>query len=241
MTSITKKTAFITGGSKGLGRAIAFAFIQAGIHVSITGRDNKRLKTCLEELKQNNPHGVKITGFQADVTSYSQLQQAVEDSLKVHDKIDIVIANAGFWQSASIDELTVDLWNKTIATNLSGVFYTLKSTLPALKVSKGYLFSISSLLGANFAPNCSAHVAAKFGVTGFTQAAMLDLRQYGIKTSTIMPGSIATHYTSETPKADYEWKIQPEDIAKILLNLIAMPARTLPSKVEVRPSFPPQK
>jgi len=132
-------------------------------------------------------------------------------------------------------------WNEVIDTNLTGVFYSIKAGLDALKNSKGYFISISSLAGANFFETASAYNASKFGVTGFTQAVMLDLRKYGIKVSTIMPGSVASHFNGHVPNDKDSWKIQPEDIGEIVANLLQMDARTLPSKIEVRPSMPPSK
>jgi NAD(P)-dependent dehydrogenase (short-subunit alcohol dehydrogenase family) len=142
---------------------------------------------------------------------------------------------------APIDELTPEQWQDTIETNLTGVFYSVKASLDALTKSKGYLITISSLAGTNFFPGGSAYNASKFGLTGFTQSVMLDLRQKGINVSTIMPGSVATHFNNNTPKPEDAWKIQPEDIGELVVDLLKMNPRTLPSKIEVRPSQPPKK
>jgi 3-oxoacyl-[acyl-carrier protein] reductase len=126
-----------------------------------------------------------------------------------------------------------------IDTNLTGAFYTLKASVEELKKSKGYLITIGSLAGTNFFAGGSAYNASKFGLTGFTQAAMLDLRRHGIKTSTIMPGSVATHFGGSAPTEQESWKIQPEDIGEMVVYLLGVPERTLPSKIEVRPARPP--
>ncbi len=110
-----------------------------------------------------------------------------------------------------------------------------------LKRNKGYFISISSLAGTNFFKGGSAYNASKFGLTGFSQAAMLDLRDYGIKISTIMPGSVSTHFNGNEPDENDAWKIQIEDIGKLVVDLLKMNPRTLPSKIEVRPSMPPSK
>ncbi len=128
-----------------------------------------------------------------------------------------------------------------IDVNLSGVFYTLRASVEALKASKGYYFTIASLAGTNFFAKGAGYNASKFGVVGFTQAAMLDLRPYDIKVTTIMPGSVATHFNQNEPGAKDAWKIQPEDLGQLLVDLLKMPARTLPSKVEVRPTRPDKK
>src|SRR5690606_33010651 len=126
-------------------------------------------------------------------------------------------------------------------TNLSGVFYSIKSSIEALKKAKGYFITISSLAGTNFFAGGSAYNASKFGVTGFTQAVMLDLRNYGIKVSTIMPGSVATHFNDHSPSEEDAWKIQKEDIGELVIDLLKMNPRALPSKIEIRPSMPPGK
>lgn len=155
--------------------------------------------------------------------------------------IDLLFANAGLGHFASIEDMTPEQWHEVIDTNLTGVFYTIKAGLDALKKSKGFIITLSSLAGTNFFPNGSAYNASKFGLTGFTQAVMLDLRQYGIRVSTIMPGSVATHFNGHTPNEEDAWKIQPEDIGEMVANLMKLDARTLPSKIEVRPSMPPKK
>jgi NADP-dependent 3-hydroxy acid dehydrogenase YdfG len=137
--------------------------------------------------------------------------------------------------------MEIEKWHEVIDTNLTGVFYSIKAALHALKETKGYIITISSLAGANFFPTASAYNASKFGLTGFTQAVMLDVRNHGIKTTTIMPGSVATYFNGHTPNEKDAWKIQPEDIGQITLDLLKMDARTLPSKVEVRPTMPPSK
>src|SRR5699024_6937853 len=153
----------------------------------------------------------------------------------------ILIANAGLCNFSPIDELSIEQWNQTIDTNLTGPFYTLKASLDQLRKNEGYFFSIASLAGTNFFKGGSAYNASKFGVTGFTQAAMLDMREKGIKTSDIMPGSVATHFNGNAPGEKDAWKIQKEDIGQLVVDLLKMEARTLPSKVEVRASFPPGK
>jgi NAD(P)-dependent dehydrogenase (short-subunit alcohol dehydrogenase family) len=134
--------------------------------------------------------------------------------------------------------LTREEWQETIDINLSGVFYTLQAGMKALKSSKGYFITVASLAGTNFFANGAAYNASKFGLVGFSQAVMLDLRKYGIKVSTIMPGSVATHFNDHVPSEKDNWKIQPEDIGQIVVDLLKMHPRTLPSKVEVRPSMP---
>src|SRR5690606_34245087 len=155
--------------------------------------------------------------------------------------IDVLVANAGVGHFGPIEDLSIEHWNNTIDTNLSGVFYSIKAALPALKKAGGYVITISSLAGTNFFEGGAAYNASKFGVTGMTQAIMLDLRKHGINVSTIMPGSVATNFNDHTPTDKDSWKIQKEDMGELVVNLLKMNPRTLPSKIEVRPSQPPKK
>ena len=180
-------------------------------------------------------------GVKADVRSMESQVQAVDAVIKEFGQLDVLVANAGLGHFASIDELTADQWQETIETNLTGVFYSVKASLNELKKAKGYIFTISSLAGTNFFANGSAYNASKFGLTGFTQAMMLDLRQDDVKVSTIMPGSVATHFNGNEPSDKDAWKIQSEDIGELVVDLLKMNPRTLPSKIEVRPSKPPKK
>jgi 3-oxoacyl-[acyl-carrier protein] reductase len=164
-------------------------------------------------------------------------QQAVDQVLRKWGKIDVLIANAGLGYFGSIETLTEEQWRETIDTNLTGVFNSVKAAIPGLKESKGYIITIASLAGTNFFAGGSAYNASKFGLVGFTQAAMLDLRNYGIKVTTIMPGSVATDFGGESGSQD-AWKIQPEDIGQMVVDLLKLNPRTLPSKIEVRPSIP---
>jgi len=152
--------------------------------------------------------------------------------------LDVLIANAGVGHFAPIDMLTEQDWKETIDTNLTGVFNSVKAGIDALKKSRGYIITIASLAGTNFFENGAAYNASKFGLVGFSQAIMLDLRKYGIKVTTIMPGSVATHFNNHVPGDADVWKIQPEDIGEIVTGLLNMNPRTLPSKVEVRPAIP---
>jgi 3-oxoacyl-[acyl-carrier protein] reductase len=148
------------------------------------------------------------------------------------------VANAGVGHFASIETLSEQEWKSTIDTNLTGVFNSVKAAIEPLKKTSGYIITIASLAGTNFFANGAAYNASKFGLVGFSQAIMLDLRQYNIKVTTIMPGSVATYFNDHTPSDADAWKIQPEDIGQLVLDLLKMHPRTLPSKVEVRPTKP---
>lgn len=241
MNDIKDKVALITGGSKGIGFGIAQAFLAEGINVAITSRSESAANEAAESLNKENTSKAKAIGIKADVRNFESQQNAVKRVLAQFNQLDIVISNAGLGHYASIEDLSLEQWHETIDTNLTGVFYTIKSSVEALKQSKGYFITISSLAGTNFFANGSAYNASKFGLTGFTQAVMLDLRHHGVKVSTIMPGSVSTYFNNRTPGENDDWKIQIEDIGELAVDLLKMHPRTLPSKVEVRPTMPPKK
>lgn len=230
------KTALITGGSKGIGLGIAEAMAKQGMRVAVTSRH-------FEDAKKVEDHLLSI-GAQAaiaidcDVRDWQAQQKVVSTILAEWSQLDVVIANAGVGNFAPVDKLTHEDWHATMDINLTGVFYTLQASVEALKGSKGYLITIASLAGTNFFANGTAYNASKFGLVGFTQAAMLDLRPHGIKVSTIMPGSVATYFNNHVPSDADAWKIQPEDIGQMVIDMLKMNPRTLPSKIEVRPSMP---
>ena len=237
MENLNNKVAYITGGSKGIGLGIAQELIDAGMRVAITGRNSDTLQQALKLLGNSN----NVLTIISDVSNPDDEQNAIAHVKEKWGQVDVVIANAGVGHFAPIDELSIAQWNNMINVNLNGVFHTLKASVDALKQSKGYYISIASLAGTNFFASGAGYNATKFGVVGFTQAAMLDLRKYDIKVSTIMPGSVASHFNNNTPAEKDDWKIQPEDIGVLVLDLLKMNPRTLPSKIEVRPTRPDKK
>ncbi|TVZ28467.1 hypothetical protein JM83_3598 [Gillisia sp. Hel_I_86] len=230
------KVALITGGSKGIGYGVAESLIKHGMKVAITSRSLDSAEKAAEELKKIG--NGEVLAVEADVRDFKSQEKAVKKVIDTWGQLDVLVANAGVGHFAPIDELSIEDWQTTIDTNLTGVFYSMKSCIESLKKSEGYIITISSLAGTNFFAGGTAYNASKFGVTGFTQAAMLDLRKHGIKVSTIMPGSVATHFNNHEPSKEDEWKIQKEDIGELVVDLLKMNPRSLPSKIEVRPSRP---
>ncbi|MFT6204638.1 MAG: 3-oxoacyl-[acyl-carrier protein] reductase [Spirosomataceae bacterium] len=228
------KTALITGGSKGIGFGVAAVLIQEGIKVAITSRSQASADEAAEVLNSVVPNST--IAIESDVRDMESQQAAVDKVIAEWGQLDYFIANAGVGHFAPLADLSAKQWNETININLTGVFYSAKASLEALKKSKGYFITIASLAGTNFFAQGTAYNASKFGLVGFTQAMMMDVRDFDIKVSTIMPGSVATYFNGHVPNDADEWKIQPEDIGLIVRDLIKMPARTLPSKIEVRPS-----
>jgi NAD(P)-dependent dehydrogenase (short-subunit alcohol dehydrogenase family) len=237
MYTFDNKVAYITGGSRGIGLGVAHTLLKEGMRVAISGRTEDTLEKAAASLDG----GDRLLTIQSDVCRMADEHGAVKQILERWGQLDVVLANAGVGNFAPVDELSDDAWHQMINTNLNGVFHTLKASVEALKKSKGYYITLASLAGTNFFASGSGYNATKFGVVGFTQAAMLDLRPYDIKVSTIMPGSVATHFNNNSPSAEDDWKIQPADIGTLVADLLKMHPRTLPSKIEVRPSRPDKK
>ncbi|WP_322971242.1 SDR family oxidoreductase [Faecalibacter sp. LW9] len=231
MQTIENKVAYITGGTKGIGFGIAKALVENGIKVAISGRNLADVEQAKQALGNQN-----VLALQSDVRNYEDEVKAVEAIVTEFGQLDIVIANAGLGKFAPVDELSLEDWKAMIDTNLTGVFHTMKATVEQLKANKGYYISIASLAGTNFFAQGAGYNASKFGVVGFTQAAMLDLRNYDIKCTTIMPGSVTSHFNDHQPNENDGWKIQPEDLGQMVVDLLKMNPNVLPSKIEVRPT-----
>ena len=237
MSKLKDKVAYITGGSKGIGFGIAKTLFENGMRVAITSRSLAAAKEAAALLTND---AARVLALESDASSLTSEINAVK-AVKAHfGQLDVVVANAGVGHFAPIESLSEEDWKSTIDTNLTGVFNTVKASIEALKASQGYIITIASLAGTNFFENGAAYNASKFGLVGFSQAIMLDLRKYGIKVTTIMPGSVATFFNNHVPDNADAWKIQPEDIGQLVLDLLNMHPRTLPSKIEVRPSKPPK-
>lgn len=230
------KVAYITGGTKGIGFGIAKRLLDLGMKVAISGRTKESVDSAVHNLNNDN-----VIGVVSDVSVLKEEEKAVNIILEAWGQLDVVLANAGLGHFSPVDELSEEDWHQMVNVNLNGVFHTLKASVDALKLSKGYYMTVASLAGTNFFASGAGYNATKFGVVGFTQAVMLDLRKYGIKVTTIMPGSVASHFNNNEPSETDAWKIQPEDIGSLVVDLLQMNPRTLPSKIEVRPTRPDMK
>ncbi|GMN06662.1 SDR family oxidoreductase [Croceitalea sp. MTPC5] len=234
---LTNKVAYITGGSKGIGLGVAEALLKKKMRVVISGRNKETLEVAKDYLGNSS----SVLTIQSDVTNFTDEENAIKTINNTWGRLDVVLANAGVGNFAPIDEMGLEQWHQMLDTNLTGAFYTLKASIAALKITKGYYMTLASLAGTNFFAQGAGYNASKFGVVGFSQAAMLDLRKYDIKVTTIMPGSVATYFNGNEPSKKDAWKIQPQDIGKLVVDLLQMHPRTLPSKIEVRPTRPDLK
>jgi 3-oxoacyl-[acyl-carrier protein] reductase len=229
------RTAIVTGGSRGIGLAIADALTIAGAAVAICGRNSAHLDSAVRQL--TNRRVGKVVGKVADVRSSTEVAALFSFVDQELGNADILVNNAGVGVFKSTAELSVEDWKTTLDTNLSGTFFCCREALGRFKNrGGGFVINIGSLAGKNAFAGGAAYNASKFGLKGFSEAMMLDHRHANVRVSHIMPGSVDTEFSPGSGKAD--WKIAPEDIAEIVLMLLKMPERTLVSRVEVRPSKP---
>lgn len=237
---LSNKIAIVTGGTKGIGHAIAQALAGAGAHVAITARSEAELSTAVSQL--NKEVSGRVTGYVCDVRDYEAVKTVFKEFAKDSGGLDILINNAGVGIFAPVESMSPEDFRAVLETNLFGVFYCCHEAIPLMKQQGGgYIINISSLAGANPHPKMAAYNASKFGLNGFSEALMQEVRHDGIKVSYIMPGSVNTHFGGDEPDDEKSWQLQPEDIARVVLDLLAHDERSLPSRVEIRPSKPPKR
>jgi len=235
--ALNGKVAFVTGGSRGIGLAIARALIAEGAQVAITGKSAAHLSSARPEIERAGPG--KVETLQADVRSYTDIERAIAAAVSRFGGLDIVINNAGVGIFADVADMSADQWKEVIDTNLSGVFHVCHAAIPHLRRrGGGFIINISSLAGKNAFTTGAAYCASKAGLNAFSEALMQEVRYDDIRVSYVMPGSVATGFSSGDPSKGADWKIAPEDVAQVVLNLLQHPARSLPSRVELRPSKP---
>lgn len=236
---IKDKVAVVTGGTKGIGRAIAEDLLKAGAKVFICARNKSDLKTALEQLSALG----SVEGEICDVRSPEQVKMMLDEAGRLFGGVDILINNAGVGVfGKTVEEISPEDFRWVVETNLFGAFYGCHHAIPMMKRrGGGYIINISSLAGQNAHPKMAAYNASKFGLNGLTEAMMQEVRQDNIKVTLICPGSVNTEFGNGEISEKNSWQIQPEDIAQTVLDLLNQNPRTLPSKIEMRPSKPPQK
>ena len=238
--NLNGKTAIVTGGTKGIGRGISEALVREGVSVCISARSRNEIDETVRGLMAQGKG--KATGIVADVRIYAQVQALFEFAVSQLGGVDIVINNAGIGMFESVENMPPEDFRAILETNLFGVYYSCHEAIPLMKQrGGGYIINISSLAGANPHPKMAAYNASKFGLNGFSEALMQEVRHDGIKVSYIMPGSVNTEFGGDSPSEDKSWQLQPEDIACVVIDLLNHDERSLPSRVEIRPSKPPKK
>ena len=230
------KTAIVTGGTKGIGRAIAEALLREGLSVCIAARDQDQIDKAVSELGDN------AYGFACDVRDYEQVEGLFTYTIMELGGLDILVNNAGIGIFQTVEETSAEDFRAVLETNVFGVFYCCREAIPEMRRrGGGYIINISSLAGANPHPRMAAYNASKFGLNGFSEALMQEVRHDGIKVSYIMPGSVNTEFGGDTASDEKSWQLTPQDIARVVVDLLHHDDRALPSRVEIRPSKPPRK
>jgi 3-oxoacyl-[acyl-carrier protein] reductase len=231
--ALDRTVALVTGGSKGIGFAIARALVSAGASVVITGRDRQDLDRAQAEL------GPRACAVAADVRQPAEVQAAVREPVDRFGGLDVLVNNAGVGLFKNAADLSLAEWQTVIDTNLTGVFYCCHAAIPHLRQrGGGWIINISSLAGTNPFAGGTAYCASKAGLNAFSEALMQEVRYDNIRVSYVMPGSVATGFSGRSRADRPDWKIQPEDVAQVVIDLLQMPARSLPSRIELRPSRP---
>jgi len=232
--------ALVTGGSRGIGRAVVEALARANWRVYFCSRSRDSLSRASEELRETYPD--RVSGWLCDVAEEDQIDELIGRIVNQEGRIDCLVNNAGIGLFAAVEQISGDDWRRVMGTNLHGAFYGMRAVAPIMKrQASGWIFNIVSLAGKHPFARGAAYNASKAGLVALSEAAMLDLRQYGIRVAAILPGSVSTDFSHPQPGADDSWKLAPEDIARTVIDHLAYPNRALPSLIELRPSRPPQK
>ena len=238
--NLTNKTAIITGSTKGIGRAIAEALVREGMNVCISARNSEEVEQAVSEL--GDVGAGRATGAVCDVRDDEEVKALFAHAVAEFGGVDVLVNNAGIGIFKRVDETEPEEFRAVLETNLHGVFYCCREAIPLMKErGGGFIINISSLAGANPHPQMAAYNASKFALNGFSEALMQEVRHDGIKVSYIMPGSVNTYFGGDEPDESKAWQLQPADIARVVLNLLHHDERSLPSRIEIRPSRPPKK
>jgi NAD(P)-dependent dehydrogenase (short-subunit alcohol dehydrogenase family) len=237
---IKGKVALVTGGSKGIGRGIAEALVAAGAQVCVSARKTEDVNAAAKSLNELGPG--PVTGKVCDVQDFEQVRMLFRNVETEFGGLDILVNNAGIGIFGPVENTSPEDFRAVLQTNLFGVFYCCHEAIPMMRRRRGgYIINISSLAGANPHPNMAAYNASKFGLNGFSEALMQEVRHDGIKVSYIMPGSVNTAFGGDSPSEEKAWQLTPADIARVVIDLLHHDDRSLPSRVEIRPSRPPKK
>jgi 3-oxoacyl-[acyl-carrier protein] reductase len=235
--SLSERVAIVTGGSRGIGLATAAALHEAGAAVMICGRSVE----ALTEAASGLVGGAPVATAQADLQQQDEAERVVRATLDKLGGLDILINNAGVGRFGPLSQLSLDDWQQTIGTNLSGVFYCCRAAVPIMRErGGGWIINVSSLAGKHPFAGGAAYCASKAGLNALTESLMQDVRRDGIRVSAVLPGSVNTRFGGHGPDPAADWKLAPEDVAQVIVDLLAHEPRSLPSRVELRPSSPPR-
>jgi 3-oxoacyl-[acyl-carrier protein] reductase len=227
----------VTGGTRGIGYATAAALLEAGDKVAITGTTSDGVVKAEHALAA--AYGGSVIGIVCDVRDAAAAQRAVAAAVERFGGLDVLVNSAGVGTGVPIAEMPHEEWDRIIGTNLTGVFNTCKAAIPQLRArGGGWIVNISSLASTNPFAGGAAYCASKAGLNAFSDALMQELRYDNIRVTTVLPGSVATGFNGREPGSGADWKLLPEDVAHAIVDLLNHPARSLPSRVEIRPARP---
>jgi len=228
----------VTGGTRGIGRAIASALLQAGGCVMITGRNAESVERAVGELAAESGDPARVAGLGVDVRDRAGVDGLVAETVRRFGGLDVVVNNAGVGVFGNIESMNDDDWRLMIDTNVTGPFFVTRAAIPALRASGGgWIINIASLAGRNYFPQGGGYCATKAALIAFTESVMQEVRHDGIRVSVIMPGSVATEFSGHRSDDD-SWKLSGDDVAEVVMDLLRHPGRSLPSRIEIRPSRP---
>ena len=240
-TALEGKVAIVTGGSRGIGRAIAAIFLQRGIHVAISGINRGHLEKAEAELSRVAAGGASVLTFEADVRDHLAVESLMDETARRRGGLDILVNNAGVGWFGSVESQGHDDWRRVLDTNVTGVFNCCKAAIPHLRRREGgWIINISSLAGTNPFVGGASYCASKAALDAFSEALMQEVRHDDIRVSYVKPGSVNTDFMGNADPQN-DWKLRPEDVAQVVVDLVSHDRRSLPSRVEMRPSRPPRK
>jgi NAD(P)-dependent dehydrogenase (short-subunit alcohol dehydrogenase family) len=235
--TMTGKVAVVTGGSRGIGYAIARELVQAGAQVAITATSDAVLRKAADDLGTGNN---VVLPIKADVRRYAEMEAAIEAAVRRFGGIDALVNNAGIGVFRAVADMSVEDWQRVIDTNITGVFNSCRAALPHLRARSGWIINISSLSGKHPFAEAAAYCASKAALNAFSEALMQEVRHEGIRVACVLPGSVRTEFSGR-PSGNDDWKLAPEDVAKVVADILSYPTRSLPSSIEIRSARPPKK
>ena len=234
-------TAIVTGGSRGIGRAIAAAIVRDGGRVMISGTQQSHIDETVRALGAAAGDPSRVAGLLADVRDRKAVDALVAKTAERFGGFDVLVNNAGVGAFSEVGAMSDADWSRVIDTNLTGAFLCARASIPHLKKAGGWIVNIASLAGINYFPGGAAYCASKAGLIAFSESLMQEVRHDNIRVTVVMPGSVATEFNGASPGPRDDWKLSADDVALAVMELLKHPARSLPSKIEIRPSKPPKR
>jgi NAD(P)-dependent dehydrogenase (short-subunit alcohol dehydrogenase family) len=229
----------ITGGTRGIGHALAVRLLARGHRVAVTGTTPSGVMRAEHALAEQCGDPGRVLGLVCDVREAGDVQLMIQTVVARFGGLDVLVNNAGVGVGQPIVELPHDEWHRIIGINLTGVFNCCRAAIPHLVArGGGWIVNISSLASKNPFAGGAAYCASKAGLNAFSEALMQELRHSNIRVSYVLPGSVATGFSGRAPESGAEWKLSPDDVAHAIEGLLDHPARSLPSRIEIRPSRP---